>query len=92
MLRAAAPDDALRSCEAARAAGLRAVELSGGADGEALIALATAHAECGEFDDAVARASDAMEVARRAGDERRVRQFTAQYELFRAGRKLRLRQ
>lgn len=62
------PDDAIRDGARAVESGERAKELSGGQNAPVLDTLAAAYAEAGRFDDAVAAADQAVELANRARD------------------------
>ena len=60
MLRSSAPDAADRNCDGAMSAAGRAIEIK--RDVESLSSLAAAQAECRQFDEAVATASQAMQL------------------------------
>ncbi|MBI4478288.1 MAG: hypothetical protein HY654_14030, partial [Acidobacteria bacterium] len=75
-------DPSQRNPAQAVAAGLRAAELSGYGDPSVLDNLATAHAEAGEADSAIALWTRAVELAARLGNASLVRSVTARLEAY----------
>ncbi len=65
----------------------KALDLDGGIrTAAAMEALATAYAECGQFEQAVAAAEQALQLAERAGQTERLPSLRAGLESYRAGR------
>ncbi len=88
-LRAACPDERVRNATAARTAarGYLAAAQAGRAPlDDALMLQAAAQARAGDFTAAVATARRALEIARRSGHARLIRQLQRQLENYRAGR------
>ncbi len=81
-LRAAAPDDALRSSSEALALAQQAVALIGAEHPEVLDTLAAAYAAVGRFDDALATARRAAEAARGTVFESRVPAIEGRVRLY----------
>ncbi|MBX7210818.1 MAG: tetratricopeptide repeat protein [Verrucomicrobiaceae bacterium] len=77
-----AGDDKLRDGQAAVAHALRAAELTKRQDASVLQVLATAHAEAGDFDHAVAVSGEALELARSQGNESLAASIIANQRLF----------
>jgi tetratricopeptide (TPR) repeat protein len=77
------PDDDLRNGAEAVQLALRVNSRPGGPDARSLLLLATALAEAGRFEEAVAAAEDALDMAKAADDRGRIREITWRLELFR---------
>jgi tetratricopeptide (TPR) repeat protein len=84
-IKAACPDGDLRNGAAALASGRKACELSNWADHDALDALAAAHAELGQFAEAVSWAEKALALAPPEEGPK----ISARLELYRAGQPFR---
>jgi tetratricopeptide (TPR) repeat protein len=80
---ACSPDAAVRDGKRAVELATRACELTGEKDYYALAALAAAHAECGQFEEAVRRAEQADRVAT---DDRQRQAIQKDLALYRAGK------
>jgi len=87
LLLAAAPQASVRNGRQAVADATRACELSGWRFAPALDALAAARAECGEFEQAVRRQREAIQLAE--GDPQFQQAARARLELYRAGKPFR---
>jgi tetratricopeptide (TPR) repeat protein len=85
-LLATAPYPAVRNGKEAVKLALRAVELGGGHDAQALNTLAAAYAEAGQFPDAVRTAATARDLATAAGQPDLAADIQRRLEMFRAGK------
>ena len=81
MLRPAEGGDPVRAVTLAQ----RACELTGNSDATCLDTLAVAYAAAGRFNDAIATAEKAIELARSGGHAQLVQKMEARLELYRGG-------
>jgi tetratricopeptide (TPR) repeat protein len=81
-IRAAGPDAALRDGAEAIDLASRAARLTRRRDAKVLDVLAAAHAQAGQFPEAIAAAREALACAQRAGDARHARLIQARLALY----------
>ncbi len=86
---ATAPEDSIRNGARAVEVSERAVRITSRQDVMSLDTLAAAYAEAGRFADAVATAREALDLARRQGDQGAFQEIAARLSLYEAGRKYR---
>lgn len=83
---ASCPDEKYRNGPEALKLALKANEVTEYRDADLVDTLASAYAECGQFDKAIATENKAIEMARADHDDQSVWEFTDRLNLYRAGK------